>query len=132
MDCPKQLEIWVPRAPDQLILSLMFPCMTPEVEDCFSDNTALPDINWLREEVREGRVQMFGEVISELHGVFPGDPLLEPFFALAEEFDIPFGLHMGPGPEWLVESTSIYSQLPDFQISAGNPLELESAAAAAP
>jgi predicted TIM-barrel fold metal-dependent hydrolase len=28
----------------------------------------------------------------------PADPVLEPYFALAEELDIAIGLHMGEGP----------------------------------
>ncbi len=122
---PEQLSAWVPKAPDQLIPSLMFPCLVQAVEQCFPDDADLPDVDWLRDEVRAGRIQMFGEVVTELYGIFPSDAVLEPYFALAEEFDIPFGLHMGPGPAWAAETASIYEQFPDFQISAGNPLELE-------
>lgn len=68
---------------------------------------------------------MLGEVITQLYGVAPDDLSLAPYFALAAEFDIPFGLHMGPGPAWAVSTDSIYTQFPDFEISAGNPLELE-------
>ena len=122
---PDQLSAWVPKAPNQLIPSLMFPCLTQAVEQCFPDEANLPEVTWLREEIRAGRIQMLGEVISQLYGIFPSDSVLEPYFALAEEFDIPFGLHMGPGPVWGVSTSSIYAQFPDFQISAGNPLELE-------
>jgi len=122
---PENLAKWVPKAPKQLIPSLMFPCFVPDIEHCFSGDADFPDVIWLRKEVQAGRIQSFGEVVSELYGIFPGDAILEPYFALAEEFDIPFGLHMGPGPEWMVETTPIYSRRPEFQISAGNPLELE-------
>lgn len=122
---PDHLAAWVPQAPDRLIPSLMFPCLPQIGRQCFADGANLPDVEWLREELRAGRIQMLGEVISELFGISPSDPVLEPYFALAEEFDIPFGLHMGPGPAWAVSTSSIYAEFPNFQISAGNPLELE-------
>ena len=122
---PEQLAEWVPKASDKLIPSLMFPCLVQAIDVCFPDDADWPDVGWVREELEASRIQMFGEVITELYGVFPSDNKLEPFFALAEEFDIPFGLHMGPGPAWAAETDSIYKLFPDFQISAGNPLELE-------
>ena len=121
----EQLAEWVPKSPDKLVPSLMFPCLAQAVNACNPDSDDWPDLEWVRSEIRAGRIQMFGEVITELYGVFPSDKKLEPYFALAEEFDIPFGLHMGPGPAWAAETESIYKQFPDFQISAGNPLELE-------
>ncbi len=122
---PEQLADWVPKASDKLIPSLMFPCLVQALDECFPANADWPDVDWVREELEASRIQMFGEVITELYGVFPSDNKLEPYFALAEEFDIPFGLHMGPGPGWAVKTASVYEQFPDFQISAGNPLQLE-------
>jgi len=122
---PGQLAEWVPKSPGKIIPSLMFPCLTRAANACDPDKDNWPDIEWVRNEVRAGRIQMFGEVITELYGIRPGDKRLEPYFDLAEEFDIPFGLHMGPGPAWAVKDQSVYAYFPDFQISAGNPLELE-------
>ncbi len=122
---PEYLSALVPKAPALLIPSLMFPCVQQFVRQCFADGESLPDIAWLRGEVEAGRIAMLGEVVTELFGIFPNDPALEPYFSLAEEFDIPFGLHMGPGPHWAVTTQSIYAEFPDFQIRAGNPLELE-------
>ncbi len=126
MAYPHHLAAWTPEAPGRLLPSLMFPCIQQFVRKCFSEeDNLLPDIAWLRGEVEAGRIAMLGEVVTELFGIFPNDPALEPYFSLAEEFDIPFGLHMGPGPAWAVTTQSIYSDFPDFQIRAGNPLELE-------
>ena len=126
MAYPHHLAAWTPQAPGRFIPSLMFPCMRQFVRQCFADDeNLLPDIAWLRGEVEAGRIAMLGEVVTELFGIFPNDSALEPYFGLAEEFDIPFGLHMGPGPAWAVTTQSIYSDFPDFQIRAGNPLELE-------
>ena len=121
---PEYLTPWVPKAPALLIPSLMFPCL--QQVECLADGeNLLPDIAWLRGEVEAGRIAMLGEVVTELFGIFPNDPALEPYFSLAEELDIPFGLHMGQGPAWAVSTKSIYAEFPDFQIRAGNPLELE-------
>ena len=126
MAYPHHLAAWTRESPSLLIPSLMFPCVQQFVRQCFADGeNLLPDIAWLRGEVEAGRIAMLGEVVTELFGIFPNDPALEPYFSLAEEFDIPFGLHMGPGPAWAVSTQSIYAEFPDFQIRAGNPLELE-------
>lgn len=122
---PHQLEVWAPQAPDRLIPSLWFPCVTQFVRECFPGGRVLPDIKWVRGEIEAGRIAMLGEVGTQLIGIFPSDPVLEPYFSLAEEFDIPFALHMGPGPAWAVGDQAIYKAFPDFQIRAGNPLELE-------
>ena len=40
-----------------------------------------------------------GEIGSQLMGVAPNDPALAPYFALAEEFDVPVLIHTeGIGP----------------------------------
>jgi hypothetical protein len=121
---PEQLAEWGPQD-SRLMPSLMFPCITQFVPQCFPGDELLPDIAWLRAEVEAGRIAMLGEVVTELFGLYPNDPALEPYFSLAEEFDIPFGLHMGPGPVWAVTDRSIYHEFPNFDIRAGNPLEIE-------
>jgi predicted TIM-barrel fold metal-dependent hydrolase len=56
-----------------------------------------------------------GEIGSQLMGVAPNDPALEPYFALAEEFDVPVLIHTeGIGPP-----------VPGFRSAAGRPLLLE-------
>jgi len=43
----------------------------------------------LRKEYASGRLAGMGEIGSQLSGVAPNDPALAPYFALAEEFDVP-------------------------------------------
>ncbi len=52
----------------------------------------------LRKWAKEGRVAAFAEILTQYEGITPDSQLLEPYFALAEELDIPVGIHMGPGP----------------------------------
>jgi predicted TIM-barrel fold metal-dependent hydrolase len=69
----------------------------------------------LRKEYSEGHFGGLGEIGAELMGVAPNDPSLEPYFALAEELDLPVLIHtLGIGP-----------YMPSFRSSAGNPLLLE-------
>lgn len=41
--------------------------------------------------------QVLGEVMTQYEGIPPDDPRLEPYWALAEDLDIPVGIHIGPG-----------------------------------
>jgi uncharacterized protein len=74
-----------------------------------------PDPQVLRQEYEAGRIGGIGEIGTQLNGVPPNDPSLEPYFALAEELDLPVLIHtLGIGP-----------YLPHFRSAAGSPLLLE-------
>jgi len=61
-------------------------------------NIELPSIATLRAAHKAGHLQVLGEIVAQYDGVPPNDPSLEPYYALAEELDIPVGIHVGPGP----------------------------------
>ncbi|MGH9905382.1 MAG: amidohydrolase family protein, partial [Pyrinomonadaceae bacterium] len=74
-----------------------------------------PDPEMLRQEYAAGRLSGMGEIGTQLNGVPPNDPRLEPYFALAEELDLPVLIHtLGIGP-----------YMPGFRSAAGSPLLLE-------
>ncbi len=52
----------------------------------------------LRAMHARGELQVLGEVTSQYAGIQPDDPRMEPYWALAEELDIPVGIHIGTGP----------------------------------
>lgn len=81
---------------------------------------ALPAPDVLRLEFQARRLGVMGELGLEYIGVSPNDPQMEAYFALAEELDIPVGLHTGLGP-----SRSPYEGAPKFRVKFGNPLLLE-------
>lgn len=61
-------------------------------------NIDLPSIDSLRAAHKAGHLQVLGEIVAQYDGVPPNDPSLEPYYTLAEELDIPVGIHVGPGP----------------------------------
>ena len=52
----------------------------------------------LRRLIESGAVEVLGEVTNQYAGVEPADPRFEPYLALAEELDVPVGIHVGTGP----------------------------------
>jgi predicted TIM-barrel fold metal-dependent hydrolase len=75
----------------------------------------------LRHLVADGKVAVFAEVAPQYEGMSPADPRLDPYFALAEELDIPVGIHMGEGPTG-GPNVEGYSR---YRVSMGDPLLLE-------
>ena len=45
-----------------------------------------------------GQLDVLAEITTQYEGIEPGDPRLEPYWALAEKLDIPVGIHVGTGP----------------------------------
>ena len=74
----------------------------------------------LRKDIINGRIDVIGEILAQYSGLAPNDPLLEPYYALAEELDVPFGIHVGPGPPGYA-----YNNAPNYRMRHGKPLHLE-------
>lgn len=100
---PKVIAKWLEAAPDRFIAApFIFEPGQPKAED-------------LRQQYKEGFYSGMGEIATQLAGIAPNDPKLEPYFALAEELDLPTLIHTeGIGP-----------YLPGFRSAAGSPLLLE-------
>lgn len=79
-----------------------------------------PPLDRIRQLARSGAIRMLGEITTQYEGVSPDDPRLEPYWALAEELDLPVGIHMGPGPPG-----AAYLGAPGYRMSLGDPLLLE-------
>jgi uncharacterized protein len=77
-------------------------------------------IEELRTAFTTGGFKVMGEVGVQYEGLSPSDPSLDKYFALAEELDIPVGIHMGTGG-----SGRANLAMPKFRGSMGNPLLLE-------
>ena len=80
----------------------------------------------MREEIKAGRIKALGEITAQYLGIAPNDVRLEPYFALAEEFDIPVTIHLGLGPPAAAyPSNPAPVKSPNYRASAGRPLLLE-------
>jgi predicted TIM-barrel fold metal-dependent hydrolase len=73
------------------------------------------DLPALRQMLESGALTVIGEVMSQYAGLAPGDPKLEPLFALAEELDCPVGIHLA----------GIGGPIPGYRVALGDPLLLE-------
>lgn len=78
---------WREAAPDRLI---------PGLSIQLGPNAPSPDA--IRHLHEEGQLVVLGEVTNQYVGISPSDPAFEPYLALAEERDIPVGIHIGTGP----------------------------------
>lgn len=100
---PDIIAKWVEAAPDRFITApFIFQPGQPPAQD-------------LRQEYEKGFYSGMGEIATQLNGIAPNDPKLEPYFALAEKFDVPT----------LIHSAGIGPYLPHFRSAAGSPLLLE-------
>ena len=124
------LRMWAGADTGRFYLGLLFPCergrMPNTGRTCFDNGADFPDTTWLRTELRARRLRVLGELVPEYVGMTPNDPRLEPYWRLAEEFDVPVAIHMGPGPPAAAyDVSSVPYKSPDFRMAAGDPLLLE-------
>jgi hypothetical protein len=105
---PDRVAAWRAAAPGRFLAGLNF-----NLQPAYS-------VERLRELHADGRLDALAEVAVQYQGVEPGDPRLEPFWALAEELDIPVGIHMGPGPPGV-----IYMGARDYRARLHSPLLIE-------
>ncbi len=64
----------------------------------FDPQSGKPTISDLRSLVITKRVLAFAEIGTQYMGIAANDERMEPYYALAEQLDVPIGVHMGPGP----------------------------------
>ena len=76
----------------------------------------------LRELFTTEKFSVLGEVAVQYFGLSPSGPKLEPYLALAEELDVPVGIHIGPGA-----ADAPYTGAPAYRGRLSNPLLLEEA-----
>jgi uncharacterized protein len=104
----EEVTNWRAAAPDRIIPATPF------------DDYEKREPAAFRRLVAEGRVAVFAEISSQYNGLGPADPSLEPYFALAEELDIPVGIHMGEGPPG-----AAYLWSPKYRARLTSPFLLE-------
>jgi uncharacterized protein len=116
---------WREQAPDRFVAAVSFPChegRRPEMQPCFPEWNGWPDPEWLRTQHSAGRLAALGELFNVYYGIPPTDERLAPYWALAEELDIPVGVHTGRGPP---PGRRAPGCCPNFDDDFGDPALLE-------
>lgn len=78
---------WQQQAPDRIIPGVLFTIGDPALT-----------LDSMRQYFQTGAVKVFGELCLQYQGISLSDSIVEPYLALAEEFDIPVSVHIGTGP----------------------------------
>ena len=112
MGDPKSVQKWKDAAPSRFIMGTSFTAG-------MGGGQHVP-VGDMRKAFTKDGFKVMGEVGLQYEGVSPSDPSVDAYFALAEELDIPVGIHMGTGG-----SGRANIALPKFRGSMGNPLLLE-------
>lgn len=86
-ETPDRVEAWRAAAPGRFIPALRFNVGADE--DITHDS--------LRQLIAAGQVEVFGEIWNWYDGIAPDDPRMEPYWALAEELDVPVAYHLNGG-----------------------------------
>ena len=91
------VEKWRAAAPDRIIPAIDFwlPSEGAKPEDV-QQLVATPD--YYRNLFNAGRIKVFGEVAIQYQGVATNDERFDPYLAMAEDLDMPVGIHIGTGP----------------------------------
>lgn len=112
MGNPKDVKKWVDAGHGRVIPGTSFDGTGPEPKFVAVDE--------LRKSFQQDGFKVLGEVGLQYQGISPSDPSVDAYFALAEELDIPVGIHMGTGGGGRANIA-----LPKFRGSMGDPLLLE-------
>jgi predicted TIM-barrel fold metal-dependent hydrolase len=102
---------WRDAAPDRIIPALGF-----------NLGASSPTPAMIARLHQQGQFVVFGEVGIQYQGYSPSDDAFEPFLAMAEQRDIPVGIHIGTGP-----SGAPYLDAPQYRARLHSPLILEEA-----
>ena len=105
----------------KLLFGLMFPCpdgiMPYGQGKCFEDGKEFPDIRWVRQQILDKKIDFLGELLNEYYGISPSDSIMFPYYALAEEFNLPVGIHTGLAGD--------NNGCPNYNPSMGDPQLME-------
>ena len=96
---------------------LVFPCMKTVKQDEPCDKEFFNELE-LREIYKTGNLKSLGESMFNYYGIPPTDNRLEPYWKIAEEFNIPVGIHadIGPPPEKMNKE-----EKPNYNPAFANP-----------
>jgi predicted TIM-barrel fold metal-dependent hydrolase len=102
-------EKWQAAAPARIIPSLIYR----------ADGTD-PTADSMRKIFAKGNYKVFGEIHAQYEGISADDVSLDPYWAMAEELNLPVGIHIGPGP-----IGAPYFAWKKYRAGLHSPLQLE-------
>jgi predicted TIM-barrel fold metal-dependent hydrolase len=105
---PERVKRWLASAPERFI---------PSIEFAIGPKAPSPAV--LRRLFETGPFRVLGEVSNQYRGIGPGDKRMEPYWALAEDLDIPVAIHMGEGP------AGASRMFPKYRAALSSPYLLE-------
>ena len=90
------IDSWRQSVPERIFPSLTFPLKPQEISSGTFWNPPPPDS--VKAWYKDKRFSVLGEFAPQYDGISPSDSLFEPVLSIAEELDVPLGIHIGPGP----------------------------------
>lgn len=108
---PERVARWMEAAPGRFLPGLVLE---------FGPGGGAFTADSLRSLHAAGRLAVLGEVANQYVGIAPDDERMEPYWALAEELDIPVGIHVGTGPPG-----AIYLGSRGYRARLHSPLTME-------
>ena len=112
---------WMTAAPERFIGAPQFPMTFLNTDTTLILERYMPEIDELREGYKSGQIGVLGEITAWYAGMAPADSALVLYFALAEELDIPVGIHAAQGPKQLLNPIDQVH----VRVTLGNPEMIE-------
>lgn len=107
----------------KILNGLFVPCPVGKVpysnqmQTCYENGNDWPDLIWVEQQIKENKINFIGEVLTQYYGISSSDTLMYPYYALAEKYHLPVGIHTGSaGPD---------HGCPNFKEEMGNPVLLQ-------
>jgi hypothetical protein len=113
----KYAKLWQQQDPRHWV-GPRLPCNTIREQDEPCDSE-LPDLKQLERLYKNGTFKYLGETAFNSMGIDPADPRFDPYWELAQKYQIPIGFHADAGPY-----KRNMKETPNFNENYGNPLTL--------
>lgn len=133
---PKSYETYLTKVKSQLNQHQILAVTSADLEEVIKIKTMLPNHiipgfqfrlgkdNYSPEQLKvlfiENDIKVFGEITNQYGNTAPDDPNMFPYYKMAEELDIPVGIHLGSGLPGIM-----YHWEPEYRAKLSNPLALE-------
>lgn len=105
---PNRVAEWMAAAPGRFLPGVGFQLGSRE------DHLSVDSLRTLHSG---GHLAVLAEITNQYAGIEPADERMEPYWALAEQLDIPAGIHIGPGPPGVIYTRRSRSARADLLLS---------------